>query len=278
MARVFDLHLELVGVTPPVWRRIRIPATATLPDLHHVIQAVMGWADYHLHLFDIGGREYGVPPEEEWEQEAWDGTDESDVKLGQALTEGHGTFEYVYDFGDDWRVAVRVVNDSVMPGAQGAQCLAGERAAPPEDTGGPHAYQEIVETWARAGRRGLSRELRDWLPKNFDPAAFDLVEANTRLRAGDDEAAVAEEPSFADADEKFIADVTLLALSLGSWEDKGGRRTAWKTLRFEVLDVLKREGLIETTPARKSVVLTDKGSDRASRLQQRLARLLVADA
>ena len=34
----------------------------------------------------------------------------------------------------------------------------------------------------------------------------------------------------------------------------------------------------ETTPARKSVVLTDKGSDRASRLKQRLTRLLGAEA
>src|SRR4029453_8358258 len=43
MARVFDLELELAGVSPRIWRRVRVPAAATLPDLHHVIQAVMGW-------------------------------------------------------------------------------------------------------------------------------------------------------------------------------------------------------------------------------------------
>src|SRR4029453_10494212 len=107
MAKVFDLELELAGVKPRIWRRVRVPAAATLPDLHHVIQAVMGWDDCHLHLFEVAGREYGVPPDEDWERDAWDGIDEATMTLAQAVAESGGVVHYVYDFGNDWRVTVR---------------------------------------------------------------------------------------------------------------------------------------------------------------------------
>jgi hypothetical protein len=39
----------------PIWRRVIVPTTFTLAQLHAVIQAAMGWCDYHLHHFEIGG-------------------------------------------------------------------------------------------------------------------------------------------------------------------------------------------------------------------------------
>ena len=133
----------------------------------------------------------------------------------------------------------------------------------------------MSSTRGRTDRRGLSKELREWLPRRFDPAVFDLPAAAERLRlATAVETAEAAAPTFADADEQLMADLTLLTLFLGSWEEASGRQTAWKTLRFEVLDVLKREGLIETTPARKSVIITDQGMRRATRLRQRLATFI----
>jgi hypothetical protein len=174
---------------------------------------------------------------------------------------------------------VRAAADHVAPGAPTAECLAGERAAPPEDFGGPHVYQEFIDAWTRAGRRGLSKELRERLPPRFEPLVFNREAANDRLRtAAVLEAGEAAVPTFADASEQLIADVTLLVLLLGSWEEPSGRRTAWKTVRFEVLDVLKREGLIETTPSRKSVVITDHGIRRAHQLRQRLSSLLGGDS
>lgn len=274
MARVFDLELELDGLTPRIWRRVRLPAAATLPDLHHVIQAVMAWEDRHLHLFEVAGREYSVPPEEDWERDAWDGLDEGTMKVSQAVGDSGGSFHYVYDFGDDWRVAVRLVEDSVMPGPLQAKCLAGERAAPPEDIGGAGAFQQVIDAWS-AGRRGLSKDLRESLPRGFDPAVFDLPAAAERLQqAAAVDTTAGAPPTFAGSDEQLMADLTLLTLFLGSWEEESGRQTAWKTLRFEVLDVLKREGLIDTTPARKSVIITDQGIRRAARLRQRVATFI----
>jgi hypothetical protein len=272
MARAFDLEWELVGLTPRIWRRVRVPASATLLDLHHVMQAVMGWEDQHLHLFEVAGREYCVPPDEDWERDAWEGVDEATMTLSQVVAESGGLFHYVYDFGNDWRVALRSIDDVVVPGPPQARIVGGERAAPPEDIGGPAVYQQILDAWSSGNRRHLPNDVRESLPRRFDPWDFDLPEAAARLRAAmpldpTEEAT----PIFADADEQLIADLTLLTLYLGSWEESSGLHMSWKTLRFEVLDVLKREGLIDTTPARKSVIITEHGVRRAARLRQRVA-------
>jgi len=39
---VFSLKVMLRGVRPPIWRRLLMPSTMTLGDLHQAIQAAMG--------------------------------------------------------------------------------------------------------------------------------------------------------------------------------------------------------------------------------------------
>lgn len=56
---IVRLKITLRGIKPPIWRRLLIPATMTLGDLHMAIQAAMGWEGDHLHVFDVGGRRYG---------------------------------------------------------------------------------------------------------------------------------------------------------------------------------------------------------------------------
>jgi pRiA4b ORF-3-like protein len=36
-----------------------VPGNLTLARLHLVIQGAMGWQNYHLHLFEIGDRQFG---------------------------------------------------------------------------------------------------------------------------------------------------------------------------------------------------------------------------
>ena len=50
-------------------------------------------------------------------------------------------FRYDYDFGDGWEHDVRVVRRTT---SDGAHCLDGARACPPEDCGGPPGYAEIL--------------------------------------------------------------------------------------------------------------------------------------
>ena len=82
-----------------------VDGASTLDQVHEVIQAAFGWWNYHLHECRIDGVDYGVPdPDEDWGPPV---TDESTVRLDSVAKAG-SKFEYVYDFGDNWRHKVVV--------------------------------------------------------------------------------------------------------------------------------------------------------------------------
>ena len=64
--RVFQLKATLVGTKPPVWRRVLVEESASLLDLHEVLQGAFGWYDCHLHEFEIDGVRYGTDDGEGW--------------------------------------------------------------------------------------------------------------------------------------------------------------------------------------------------------------------
>lgn len=45
------MRVVLRDVDPAVAQIIDVPASATLPELHDLLQAGIGWADSHLHQF-----------------------------------------------------------------------------------------------------------------------------------------------------------------------------------------------------------------------------------
>ena len=51
---IFQLRVSLIGIEPPVWRRLLVPQDLTLPRLHTILQVVMGWTNSHLHQFRVG--------------------------------------------------------------------------------------------------------------------------------------------------------------------------------------------------------------------------------
>src|SRR5438874_10913613 len=61
---IYQLHIQLEEIEPAIWRRIRVPGKISLARLHRLLQLAMGWENYHLHLFTIGGVQYGVPDPE----------------------------------------------------------------------------------------------------------------------------------------------------------------------------------------------------------------------
>jgi hypothetical protein len=93
---VVSLKVTLRDTKPPVWRRLLVPGETTLGGLHRAIQAAMGWEDYHLHTFDIEGRQYGDP------RAVDDVADEKRVTLNGLINSGVTRFTYTYDFGDNW--------------------------------------------------------------------------------------------------------------------------------------------------------------------------------
>ena len=46
---LLQLRIELAWIKPKIWRRIVVPESITLGNLHHVPQTAFDWGDYHLH-------------------------------------------------------------------------------------------------------------------------------------------------------------------------------------------------------------------------------------
>jgi hypothetical protein len=169
----WQLRIELLEVAPTVWRRIIVPETITLPRLHRVLQACMGWTNSHLHEFVINGIRYSEP-DPDWDEELRQ-VDERRVVLQKALGHESRCFDYIYDFGDNWHHIV-VVEDpyaSRSGRAAGIQCTAGENACPPEDVGGPHGYADFLGAIADPDHEEQSNYL-SWSGGSFDPARFEL--------------------------------------------------------------------------------------------------------
>ncbi|WP_354681178.1 plasmid pRiA4b ORF-3 family protein [Cupriavidus plantarum] len=172
------LRIELQGIHPPVWRRFVVPAEILLPKLHKVIQAVMGWENYHLHQFRFGTAIFGTPSEEFLEDPT---RSEKGVRLVNAL--GTATdFVYEYDFGDGWEhyIHVEAMGESEEVLALPV-CTAGENACPPEDVGGAGGYEDFKKALAQPGNPHHA-EYRKWIGGVFDPAGFDVNAVNFRLR------------------------------------------------------------------------------------------------
>jgi hypothetical protein len=71
-----------------------------------------------------------------------------------------------------------------FPPADGVEypfCVAGERACPPEDCGGPWSYPDFVEAITNPDHPRHDDRL-DWVGGAFDPERFDRRAVNTALR------------------------------------------------------------------------------------------------
>ena len=177
----FVLRVALDEVRPPVWRRFVVPASITLDLLHDVLQVVMGWEDYHLHEFTIGGTHYTEGPEELYDGHNEKGLDENGVVLSMLVDTPKAKFTYLYDFGDGWRHTVTVEKIEPIPAGHGVRlvCLAGKRRCPPEDVGGPFGYGEYLHALADP-EHDEHQAMLDWRGE-FDPTDFYTEDVNAEL-------------------------------------------------------------------------------------------------
>lgn len=180
-APVYQLKLTLTEVTPPVWRRLRVRGNLSLERLHTVFQKALGWQDAHLHEWTVGGRRYGQPEPDEPEYDV-EVEKEGLLTLREAAPTEGTRFEYLYDFGDSWAHDVLVERiDPPDPKPRAPECLAGERACPPEDCGGLTGYARFLKA-IRNPRHPEHEEQLLWIGGRFDPDAFDLAAVNRKLR------------------------------------------------------------------------------------------------
>ncbi len=180
-APVYQLKVALKHIKPPIWRRVQVK-DCTLASLHDLIQDVMGWEDYHLHVFEIGGEQYGDPLQ--WQDDFGGDPEvgnEGKVKVRQLAARGVKAFGYVYDMGDNWEHTIQI--EKVLEAEAGVRyprCIAGKRACPPEDCGGPWGYGDFLEAIQNPAHP-RHKELLEWVGDEFDPEAFDIDAVNEEL-------------------------------------------------------------------------------------------------
>lgn len=129
---IVQIKVWLLGISPMVWRRVLVPVSLTLRELHGVIQVAMGWEGSHLYQFRLRAARYGS-----WEVSAAS----PDVTLAALRFRKGARFVYEYDLNIPWRHEIRI-EDRLEPEAGKAYpaCSGGSGACPPEDCAGPAAF------------------------------------------------------------------------------------------------------------------------------------------
>lgn len=169
---IASVRIELRDSDPLIWRQVEVPTSITLKVLHDVIQIVMGWFDYHLWEFTIGGQQYGLPMDEDWGTEPR--IEATKVRLRDVLKQRKTIIDYLYDFGDSWELRLTVTGVRVgEPGVSYPRYVAGEHNAPPEDCGGIPGFYELLDAIANP-RHPNHAEAKEWLD-DYDPNVIDTL-------------------------------------------------------------------------------------------------------
>lgn len=175
--QVYQFKVELKDLNPPIWRRILVPTDYTFWALHVAIQDAMGWQDYHLHEFRIAdprmGSQFsiGIPDQEIVDDPQFLASWE--IAIAELLSPSNPDVLYIYDFGDWWEHSVVYENVfAVQAEVDYPTCVGGERACPPEDSGGPMGYELFLEALADPDHEA-HQQYEEWIGGEFDPEQFD---------------------------------------------------------------------------------------------------------
>lgn len=119
-----------------VWRRLLVPADASLRELHGILQVAMGWDG--IHLFQLRAARYGSSELSAFSPAAKPASFQ--LRVGSRLV-------YEYDLNIPWRHEVRVEQRLEPKAGQACPaCIGGHGERPAEDCG------RFRNRWGRAGR------------------------------------------------------------------------------------------------------------------------------
>ncbi len=116
----YFIKVALRGISPRIWRRLRVRGNTSLADLHHIIQIAMGWDNEYLHGFHVYGADYGI---------AYEGGMSFSHNARQVFVDNFGfnagdRFTYTYNFTKHWLCDIRV-EAIEQTSKQTPQCVAG---------------------------------------------------------------------------------------------------------------------------------------------------------
>jgi hypothetical protein len=137
----------------------------------------MGWMDSHLHMFICGDESYGVP--DEFDELGI--LNEKSVRISKLLEHEGDKIIYEYDFGDGWLHEILLEKIQPFDAKMNLPiCLDGERSCPPEDCGGAHGYQNLLNVITEPDHPDFG-DMNEWLGDEFSAEYFDSDATNDLL-------------------------------------------------------------------------------------------------
>lgn len=169
----YVFKVALHDISPQIWRRFKVPSGISFHTLHNVIQVVMGWENYHLYRFSLDFMAFTAQPLGPEDRS-------SSAVIDPYLKHVGLQIFYEYDFGDSWGHLLTLEKflsrEVVEP-----YCMAGNRACPPEDCGGPWIYDEFLRS--RRSRKGrVSQKWKHRMGTYWDADAFNLDVVNQDIK------------------------------------------------------------------------------------------------
>jgi hypothetical protein len=118
---------------PAVSRLLAVRGDQTLVDLHEELRRAFEWWDDHLYSFWLDGEFWGSKESEYTSPiEPANGVKTADVDVGSLALESGHELAYVFDFGNEWRVRLRLVETRPAEDETYPVTLARRGKAPPQ--------------------------------------------------------------------------------------------------------------------------------------------------
>jgi len=181
-AKLYTMKVTLLDVSPPIWRRFVAPSFMKLGHLHELLQVFMGWDDTHAYAFTINGKRFASHDRLTVDAilDKRGSYDANNYELCQLIKPGM-TFNYEYDFENTWDHEIVVENSAASTDTKYCfYCIEGERACPPENCGGPEAYEQLLQVLSDPDHPEFDRR-RARVGWDFDSEKFDPKDCNLKL-------------------------------------------------------------------------------------------------
>lgn len=175
----FEFEVTLLEVGPQLWRRFLLRPNFSFEELHGAIQMACGWGFSHLYEFRDEEEDESIAGHEAVAEPAVPNAAKVPIKSffkqpGQACL-------YIYDYGDNWRHQVKLLQQVTLPKRFVQHLTGGEGMFPPEDCGGTMGYEDCMaachltpaqiqklDPGEREDILGRKEWLGEWRPEGFD--------------------------------------------------------------------------------------------------------------
>jgi hypothetical protein len=176
--QIARLRIEIDEVTPAVVRRVEVPLTIRLDDLHFVLQIAIGWQNCHPFEFRAGnGKAWGLVDRDDPESTRLPA---ESATLADLAALG-SRFHYDYVYGEDWTHTAELEEvTSAIPGKKYPSLVSARGRCPPADIGGVSGYETFL--LAIVDPNHLQHEaMRDWDDPDFNPHIVDEAALRANL-------------------------------------------------------------------------------------------------